>query len=92
MENVSASQFIFNQDAFAKTFGNVVDNNQFDQNIDMDSLSQEIEDHQQYWNLEIQDDAEPSNELSRTYSGDSVSTCDSENTMDIRTTAGYMAD
>ena len=57
----------------------------------MDSLSEELE-QQQYWNLEIQEDAEPSEDLSRTYSGDSVSTCDSENAYDIRTTAAYMAD
>ena len=59
----------------------------------MESLSAEIED-QQLWDLEISSDHQPELEdnLSRCFSGDSVSTCDSENYNDIRTSAAYMTD
>ena len=58
----------------------------------MDSLSAEMEEHQ-LWDLEISSDHEPESEdLSRCYSGDSVSTCDSENLADIRTNGAYMTD
>ena len=59
----------------------------------MQSLSAELED-QQVWDLEISSDHSPEleSDLSKCFSNDSVSTCDSENYADIRTSGAYMTD
>ena len=59
----------------------------------MESLSAELEE-QQLWDLEISSDHQPEleDDLLKCFSGDSVSTCDSENYADIRTNSVYMTD